>query len=89
MASKKLSPTLKAIQQKFFEEQGLVTVKQPPSKKNVGGVWPDKLTLVSTGEELEHVKDGMYKYIKSQTKTGFVQWYLEDINRLKSYKLIE
>lgn len=90
MATKKLSPTLKAVQQKFFEEQGISSQKVVPSKKNkADAVWPEYIVRTSDGNELDHVKDGLYRYTVSETKLGmFVQLYIDDINQLIKSGLI-
>lgn len=87
----KKSITQKQVELKFFEELGLSTAKQVPSKKNApGSVWPDHIEFLSDGTELDHVKDGVYKYVVSETKLGsMVQLYIKDIDNLKRVKLLK
>lgn len=85
----KKSITQKQAEIEFFEKVGLS--KAVPQKKNAAdSVWPDHIEFLSDGSELDHVKDGIYKYVVSETKLGsMVQLYIKDIDNLKRVKLLK
>lgn len=88
--AKKLSPTLKAVQQSFFEEHN-VSVKAVANRKtDKNASFPDTICFVADGNEATHQGLGIYKYTKSQTKLGLmVQLYIEQINHLKETNLLK
>lgn len=86
----KKSITQKQAEIEFLEKLGLSTVKVPTKKNAADSVWPDHIQFISDGSELDHVKDGIYKYVVSETKLGsMVQLYIKDIDNLKRVKFLK